>query len=81
MGRRGESCKNTVFRGKRHDNKILTVQIVLSRNFVVIAQPLRRLSNNQCFLEGFLEGACKGFFSKDKVLRSVLGRERFIEGA
>ena len=30
--------KNAVFRGKRHDNKILNVQILLSRNFVVIAQ-------------------------------------------
>ena len=30
-------CQNAVFRGKRHDNKILKVQILLSRNFVVIA--------------------------------------------
>ena len=27
------------FRGKRHDNKILKVQILLSRNLVVMAQP------------------------------------------
>ena len=26
------------FRGKRHDNKILKVKILLSRNFVVMAQ-------------------------------------------
>ena len=38
---------------------------------------LGRFSDNKCFLEGFLEGACKGFQCKDKVLR----RERFIEGA
>ena len=36
--------------------------------------------NSKCFLEGFLEGACK-VFSKDKVLRRVLRRERFIEDA
>ena len=33
-----EIVQNAVFRGKRHDNKILKVQILLSRNFVVIAQ-------------------------------------------
>ena len=30
--------QNTIFHGKRHDNKILKVKILLSRNFVVIAQ-------------------------------------------
>ena len=37
---RGKSSKHAVFfsRGKRHDKAILKVQIVLSRNFVVIAQ-------------------------------------------
>ena len=42
---------------------------------------LRRFSNSKCFLEGFLEGACKGFQYIDKVLRRVLRREWFIEGA
>ena len=37
-GRRGKSSKNAVLRGKRHDNNILKVQIILSRNFVVIVQ-------------------------------------------
>ena len=37
--------------------------------------------NSKCFLEGFLEGACLRVFCKDKVLRRVLRRERFIEGA
>ena len=37
-GQRGKSSKNARFRGKRHDNRILKVQISLSRNFVVIAQ-------------------------------------------
>ena len=37
-GQRGKSSKNACFRGKRHDNKILKVQILLSRNVVVIAQ-------------------------------------------
>ena len=30
--------QNAIFRGKRHDNKILNVKILLSRNFVVMAQ-------------------------------------------
>ena len=30
--------QNAIFRGKRHDHKILKVKIVLSRNFVVMAQ-------------------------------------------
>ena len=37
-GQRGKSSKNAVFRGKRHDNKILKVEILLSRYFVIIAQ-------------------------------------------
>ena len=37
-GQRGKSSQNAVFRGKRHHNKILKVQILLSRNFVVVAQ-------------------------------------------
>ena len=37
-GQRGKSSQNAVFRGKRHDNKILKVQILLSKNVVVIAQ-------------------------------------------
>ena len=30
--------QTAVFRGKRHDNKVLKVQILLSRNLAVIAQ-------------------------------------------
>ena len=30
--------QNAIFHGKRHDNKILKVKILLSRNFVVMAQ-------------------------------------------
>ena len=37
-GQRGKSSKSACFRGKRHDNKNLKVQISLSRHFVVIAQ-------------------------------------------
>ena len=33
--------QNAFFRGKRHDNKILKVKILLSRNFVVMAQAPR----------------------------------------
>ena len=37
-GREEESSKKRFFHGKRHDNKILKVEILLSRNYVVIAQ-------------------------------------------
>ena len=40
-GQRGKSSKNAVFHGERHGNKLLKVQILLSRNFVVIAQAPR----------------------------------------
>ena len=35
--------QNTIFHGKRHDNKILKVKSLLSRNFVVMAQGRRLL--------------------------------------
>ena len=38
LGTERKIIQNAVFRGKRHDNKILKVQILLSSNFVVIAQ-------------------------------------------
>ena len=38
MGAERKSVQNAAFRGKRHDNRILKVQILLSRNFVVMAQ-------------------------------------------
>ena len=42
LGGREENPKKTLLfffsRGKRHDNKILKLQMLLSRNFVVIAQ-------------------------------------------
>ena len=42
MGRGAEReiVQNAIFRGKRHDNKILKVKILLSINFVVMAQAL-----------------------------------------
>ena len=36
-GHRGKSSKNAVCRAKRHDDKILKVQMLLSRIFVFIA--------------------------------------------
>ena len=36
--RRGKLSKNAIVRGKRDNNRILKVQILLSRNLVVIAQ-------------------------------------------
>ena len=38
LGSEEENRPKRFFRGKRHDNKILKVQFLLSRNFVVIAQ-------------------------------------------
>ena len=40
LGRGAERkiVQNAIFHGKRHDNKILKVKILLSRNFVVMAQ-------------------------------------------
>ena len=38
MGAERKIVQKAVFRGKRHDNKIFKVQIVLSTHFVVIAQ-------------------------------------------
>ena len=37
-GQRGKLSKNAIFHGKRQDNKISKVKIVLSRDFVVMAQ-------------------------------------------
>ena len=43
-GQRGKLSKKTVFRGKRHDNKILKVIILLSRNLLSLRRLLRNLS-------------------------------------
>ena len=48
MGRGADRkiVQNAIFRGKRHDNKILKVEILLSRNFVVMAQAPRKCTRN-----------------------------------
>ena len=47
-GQRGKLSKNAICHGKRHDNKILKVKILLSRNFVVMAHLTRlRFRNTQ----------------------------------
>ena len=43
--------------------------------FYLPVRVLRRFSNNKCFLEGFLEGACEGFSVKTRFL------EGFLEGS
>ena len=43
MRREGMPKQSAVFLGKRHDNKNFKVQILLSRNFVVIAEAPRNL--------------------------------------
>ena len=45
-----------------------------SCNRTPLRRVLGRFSNSKCFLEGFLEGACKGFSVKTRVL------EGFLEG-
>ena len=40
--------QNAIFHGKRHDNKILKVNILLSRNFAVMAQAPKLFSNYLC---------------------------------
>ena len=40
---RGKLSQNAVFRGKRHDNKIFKVQILVSKKLVVIAPAPRDL--------------------------------------
>ena len=69
-GREENRPKHCFFRGKRHDNKILKMQIVLSRNFVVIAQAPKELrlqfviwkrSNLRCDFLGCYEGGRGGF--------------------
>ena len=46
--------QNAIFRGKRHDNKMLKVQILLSRNFVVMAQA-PNVWNLQALSQTFVE--------------------------
>ena len=51
-GQRGKLSTNAVsyfFRGKRHNNKFLKMQILLSRNFVVIAQ-VPRVSSDKAII-------------------------------
>ena len=62
-GQRGESSQKTVFPGKRHDNRILKVHILLSRNVVVIAQAPKREST--CL-------ACLSFPFFPRLPRSLL---------
>ena len=59
LGAERRTVQNAAFHGKRHDNKILKVRILLSRNFVVIAQaPRNGLFPDLLFL-AFLEKARK----------------------
>ena len=46
-----------------------------SCNRTLLRRVLRRFSNSKCFLEGFLEGACKAFSVKTGFL------EGFLEGS
>ena len=46
-----------------------------SCNNTLLRRVLRRFSISKCFLEGFVEGACKGFSVKTRFL------EGFLEGS
>ena len=52
QGGREENCPKRYFHGKRHDNKISKVQILLSRNFVVMAQAPRNSSDSGIATQG-----------------------------
>ena len=67
-------AQNAFFHGKRHDNKISKVKIVLSRNFVVMAQAPT--------LEGYFQGYFRGggCIKFGPVLKEVLLRS-FLEGS
>ena len=58
MGAERKSSKSTVFLGKRHDNKILNVQILLSRNFVVIVRSLGAFPCFMATLAQFVANRC-----------------------
>ena len=70
---RGKSSKTFFFFfcGKRHDNKILKLQILLSRNFVVIAQA----PNLNRTFPGAKKGGMKGEVKRGEVVRECTGPE------
>ena len=65
--------QNAIFHGKRHDNKFLKVQILLSRNYVVMAQAPRIVSKNSGdFLAKFGEnsGTISGAVFVSQLIRN-----------
>ena len=58
--REGKQCKHKIFRPDYHRSHIGCTPRG-SCNRTLLRRVLRRFSNSKCFLEGFLEGACKGF--------------------
>ena len=82
MGRGAERkiVQNAFFHWKRHDNKILKVKILLSRNFVVKA-PINtlgrtsQLSGIAADFSGGCDGFCDGFVGPEgRILRRILWR-------
>ena len=83
MGRGAERkiVQNAIFHGKRHDNKISKVKILLSRNFVVMAQAPINGGGGGCKRGGFPIWTCPSFFvlfGDFPVL--FLGFSRFARG-
>ena len=53
-GARRKIVQNAIFQGKRHDNKILKVRILLSRNFVVMAQAPKLLKPSRLITQALI---------------------------
>ena len=61
--------QNAFFRGKRHDNKILNVRILLSRNFVVMAQAPTESGFQMVFFNQYPEVGPKVGFGVQKWVK------------
>ena len=82
MGRGAERkiVQNAIFHGKRHDNKILKVKMLSSRNFVVMAQAPSFAKKNKIAPQNW---GLLGFFSQPQSItqkgvhaRPLTARER-----
>ena len=73
--------QNAVFRGKRHDNKILKVQILLSKNLFVVAQspkqPLSLPESAQALAGKASRGAKKNIPAASKYAGNPFEQENF----
>ena len=68
QGGRAENCPKRFFHRKRHDNKILKVKILLSRNFVVMAQA-PKWGCCHCTREGYFSKPLHTIFLPELVVQ------------